>query len=264
VDTIRDLEDMDLSPTTTMSPTVTWKPTVTWFPTSSMSVFTEEPHDHGDHDHHDHHADMTSSPTMFSEELHKNKNNDNCPSNTKTIKDECCSNVIIVGDWCFPGDPHYDPEGSVCENDGEFNEAYCSYDIGPNACAYCGDHHDHHDGHDHHDHHVDMSASPTIHDHGDHDHDDHEHMEEVMHEEHSADDVPPVEASADDVPQEAHGGDDHATDTPADLDPLLEEIATEIISKAESSSNGKVAAERVKEATEEVISTPRMTEKMTK
>ena len=29
------------------------------------------------------------------------------------------------------------PEGDICANNGEYNEAYCSYDIGSNACAYC-------------------------------------------------------------------------------------------------------------------------------
>ena len=38
---------------------------------------------------------------------------------------------------CIPGDPHFDPEGAVCVNDGKSNEAYCSYDVGPTACARC-------------------------------------------------------------------------------------------------------------------------------
>jgi hypothetical protein len=38
---------------------------------------------------------------------------------------------------CTPGDPHFDPEGAVCANDGNSNEAYCSCDVGPTACARC-------------------------------------------------------------------------------------------------------------------------------
>ena len=30
-----------------------------------------------------------------------------------------------------------DPEGVVCMNDGMIDESYCSYTVGPNACAFC-------------------------------------------------------------------------------------------------------------------------------
>jgi len=47
------------------------------------------------------------------------------------------ADIVIVGDWCIPGEPHFDPEGAVCANDETRYEAYCSYGVGPNACAYC-------------------------------------------------------------------------------------------------------------------------------
>ena len=55
------------------------------------------------------------------------------------IFEEECDDPIVVGDWCVPGEPHFDPEGSVCANDGTPEEAYCSYDVGPSACARCGE-----------------------------------------------------------------------------------------------------------------------------
>lgn len=54
-----------------------------------------------------------------------------------TIKGRLCLDVKVVADWCIPGKPHFDPEGSVCSNYDEPNEAYCSYKIDTNACAYC-------------------------------------------------------------------------------------------------------------------------------
>eukprot|EP00588_Corethron_pennatum_P017702 CAMPEP_0194304762 /NCGR_PEP_ID=MMETSP0171-20130528/2396_1 /TAXON_ID=218684 /ORGANISM="Corethron pennatum, Strain L29A3" /LENGTH=218 /DNA_ID=CAMNT_0039056113 /DNA_START=134 /DNA_END=790 /DNA_ORIENTATION=+ len=45
--------------------------------------------------------------------------------------------VIVDNNACIPGSPHYDKEGDICRNDGRWNEAYCSYDVGSNACAFC-------------------------------------------------------------------------------------------------------------------------------
>jgi len=47
------------------------------------------------------------------------------------------ANIVKVGDWCIPGAPRFDKEGSVCANDGKGKVAYCSYGVGFNACAYC-------------------------------------------------------------------------------------------------------------------------------
>ena len=48
------------------------------------------------------------------------------------------ADVVIVDEHaCIPEKPYNDQEGTVCANDGGINEAYCSYGIGPNACAYC-------------------------------------------------------------------------------------------------------------------------------
>ena len=52
-------------------------------------------------------------------------------------KGELCLDVKIVGDGCVPGKPHFDPEGRVCKNCDEVDEAYYSYNAGANACAYC-------------------------------------------------------------------------------------------------------------------------------
>ena len=41
------------------------------------------------------------------------------------------------GHDCIKGAPHFDKEGSVCGNDGKSNQAYCSYQVGDKACAYC-------------------------------------------------------------------------------------------------------------------------------
>ena len=45
---------------------------------------------------------------------------------------------MVIHNGCVAGAPHYDSEGSVCGNDGQATEAYCSYDVSPTACAYCG------------------------------------------------------------------------------------------------------------------------------
>ena len=52
------------------------------------------------------------------------------------IKGQPCVNVVVAHSGCVPGDPHYDPEGVVC-NSGQVDEAeaYCSYTVGANACA---------------------------------------------------------------------------------------------------------------------------------
>ena len=59
------------------------------------------------------------------------------PPQQAMINGRACANVVIVGDGCVPGSPHFDPEGMVCANDGQADEAYCSYSIGANTCAYC-------------------------------------------------------------------------------------------------------------------------------
>jgi len=57
---------------------------------------------------------------------------------TTIIKGQPCVNVVVVdSDGCTPGDPDYDPEGHLCSNDGQVDEAYCSYTVGAKACAYC-------------------------------------------------------------------------------------------------------------------------------
>jgi len=53
-----------------------------------------------------------------------------------TMKD-CSGGFVKVSNDCVPGEPHFDPEGAVCANDDQADEAYCSYDVGANACAYC-------------------------------------------------------------------------------------------------------------------------------
>jgi len=42
---------------------------------------------------------------------------------------------VAIGDLCNPGSPDFDPQGAVCGNDGQPNEAYCNYSVGPNACV---------------------------------------------------------------------------------------------------------------------------------
>eukprot|EP00565_Helicotheca_tamesis_P004916 CAMPEP_0185741010 /NCGR_PEP_ID=MMETSP1171-20130828/38729_1 /TAXON_ID=374046 /ORGANISM="Helicotheca tamensis, Strain CCMP826" /LENGTH=209 /DNA_ID=CAMNT_0028412947 /DNA_START=637 /DNA_END=1266 /DNA_ORIENTATION=+ len=61
-------------------------------------------------------------------------------SSIKKINGYYCpvSDVVVVGEGCDQGAPHFDYEGMVCANDGQSKEAYCSYDISPTACAYCG------------------------------------------------------------------------------------------------------------------------------
>jgi hypothetical protein len=50
-----------------------------------------------------------------------------------TINGQFCpgSDIVVLGDGCVPGPPHYDPEGMECGG------GYCSYEVGPNACARC-------------------------------------------------------------------------------------------------------------------------------
>lgn len=38
---------------------------------------------------------------------------------------------------CNIGAPDFSPEGTICANEGEDDEAYCSYRIGTNTCAFC-------------------------------------------------------------------------------------------------------------------------------
>ena len=51
----------------------------------------------------------------------------------------CAMEDIVVedADQCVRGAPYNDAEGAVCANDGTATEAYCSYDVGPKACARC-------------------------------------------------------------------------------------------------------------------------------
>merc|ERR1719265_1192246 len=53
------------------------------------------------------------------------------------INGQTCSSAVVINQHCVPGAPDYDPEGAVCGNDGQPDEAYCSYSVGPTACAYC-------------------------------------------------------------------------------------------------------------------------------
>merc|ERR1719361_3190065 len=45
--------------------------------------------------------------------------------------------VFVYDSECNSTYPHFDSEGDVCANDGQWNEAYCSYELGDSACAYC-------------------------------------------------------------------------------------------------------------------------------
>ena len=58
---------------------------------------------------------------------------------TRTVNGKPCAveNIMIVNQRCFKEFPHSDHEGMVCANDGNPNEAYCSYEVGDTACAYC-------------------------------------------------------------------------------------------------------------------------------
>jgi len=47
--------------------------------------------------------------------------------------DDC--EVIDCDDCCIPDAPHFDQQGTVCDNDGQPDEAYCNYSFGPNACV---------------------------------------------------------------------------------------------------------------------------------
>ena len=43
------------------------------------------------------------------------------------------------GNVVFASDPSPDDLAVLCGNDGTAQEAYCSYDVGSTACAYCDD-----------------------------------------------------------------------------------------------------------------------------
>jgi len=67
-----------------------------------------------------------------------------CPKGEMMIDGECCENPVDLWNFgysCVRGSPWYDQEGDVCAiNDDDLDEhAYCSYDVGTNACAYCAD-----------------------------------------------------------------------------------------------------------------------------
>jgi len=53
------------------------------------------------------------------------------------IQGSLCLDVKIINELCIPGGLYNDPEGMVCDNDDQLDEAYCSYEIGSNTCAYC-------------------------------------------------------------------------------------------------------------------------------
>merc|ERR1711966_565450 len=59
----------------------------------------------------------------------------NPPTNKPTTSSPPTGECVVIGDWCIPGPPHNDPQGAVCANDGQPNEAYCNYLFGPNACV---------------------------------------------------------------------------------------------------------------------------------
>ena len=56
-----------------------------------------------------------------------------CPAASVVIVDDSTNGSCISDPH-----PHYDPEGMVCADDSTPNEAYCTYALGPNACARCG------------------------------------------------------------------------------------------------------------------------------
>ena len=63
-------------------------------------------------------------------------------SETKMINRRPCpaENIVIVNQGCdkYTSDYYYqDYEGMVCANDGQHDEAYCSFEVGDTACAYC-------------------------------------------------------------------------------------------------------------------------------
>jgi len=62
-----------------------------------------------------------------------------CKMERPIINENYCDDPVVVHNFCKPGNPHFDVEGSVCAHDGTEIEAYCSYNVGPNACAYCPD-----------------------------------------------------------------------------------------------------------------------------
>lgn len=53
------------------------------------------------------------------------------------IRGEQCDSSIIVTTKCNQGAPDFHKEGRVCASEGQPQEAYCSYDFAPDACAYC-------------------------------------------------------------------------------------------------------------------------------
>lgn len=59
---------------------------------------------------------------------------------TRMINSKPClvENIVVLATQdCVKGPPDYDFEGMVCANDGELDEAYCSFEVGDAACAYC-------------------------------------------------------------------------------------------------------------------------------
>jgi len=50
----------------------------------------------------------------------------------RIINGQLCEEPIVIGSWC---DQEYSSEGEICDESPTLS--YCSFDIGPNACAYC-------------------------------------------------------------------------------------------------------------------------------
>jgi len=42
---------------------------------------------------------------------------------------------VVLNQDCDQNAPHFDPQGMVCANDGQEDEAYCNYSFGPTACV---------------------------------------------------------------------------------------------------------------------------------
>jgi len=63
----------------------------------------------------------------------------NFESNTGSfnVNGEPCLEAVVVSRDCNTRAPDFDYEGAVCANDGQSDEAYCSFEVGEFACAYC-------------------------------------------------------------------------------------------------------------------------------
>jgi len=54
-----------------------------------------------------------------------------------TVNGEPCLEAMVVSRDCNTRAPDFDVEGLVCANDGQTDQAYCSFEVGEFACAYC-------------------------------------------------------------------------------------------------------------------------------